>query len=92
MNINVIKIGIRNNLLYPFMFMILSNLLSIINIVFGKAINNEKIIFLFSLIMIMSTIITSSIFLLLENQANKNERKNKIMGIKLIPHKISNIN
>ena len=85
----LIKIGIRKNLLYPFLFMVLSNILIIINIIFGEIIKNELIIILFSLLNIISNIIINLVFLYFfhfKEKTIKNDKEKKILGIELIQY------
>lgn len=56
-----IKIGIRHNLLYPFMFMIFVNILYIIEIIFYSVFNDAKLIVLFPLLMFLSNFVISAI-------------------------------
>ena len=64
--------------------MISINLLRIIKILISKIIENEHIFTIFALITFLSTIATSSLFIYLEKETNKNKKNTKIVGINLI--------
>ena len=81
-----IKIGIRHNLIYPLMFLILINILRVNRIIIEDLIYlNLSIIY--PLLKFISTIILSSIFLYLQNKHRKLNINKKIMGISLIENK-----
>ena len=79
-----IEIGIRHNLLYPFLFMISINILRIIKIIVQEINDTSKLNYIYSLLRFISTIICSLIFLYLGNKTNKIKRNSRIMGIELI--------
>ena len=80
----LINIGLRQNLLYPCLYIICINIIRILRIVFVKINNDDKYIFFFSLLNIISNIILSSFYLGLGNKKNNYQRNKKIFGIKLI--------
>ena len=84
MSLDLIKIGIRQNLLYPFLFMLGINCLRIIRIIIQEMTKNEKINPFFSLLTFLSNIVISAIFIYLENKANQSNKNRKIIGINLI--------
>ena len=79
-----IKIGIRKNVFYPVVFMILVNALRIIRIIIAYVINKIKIFFVFILLMVLSNIILGAFFFCKEKRQGKDIRQNKAMGIELI--------
>ena len=84
---NCIVLGIRNNLLYPALFMLCINLLRIIKVAsfpeIAKKDNNITITF-FSALTFLSNIIFSIIFLYLKNKSNKKKKNSKIVGIYVV--------
>ena len=84
MALDIIKIGIRQNLLYPFCFMLSINSLRIIRIIIQEMTNNYKINSIFSLLTFISSIIYSIIFIHLESRTNRASKSRNIIGIKLI--------
>ena len=81
MPLNCIEIGIRQNLLYPFLFMLCINILRTIRVFFLQITGNEKLNSFFSLLTFLSNIFFSLMLLYLENKANKTNRNTKIVGI-----------
>ena len=79
-----IKIGIRKNICYPVVFMILVNVVRIIRILISGLINKIKIFFFFTLLMVLSNIILGTLFLFKKKKQRKDTEQNKIIGIELI--------
>ena len=75
MSLNCIKIGIRQNLLYPFLFMIYINILRIIRVAFLEITRKDYINSIFAALTFPSNIFLGGIFLYLENKENKAKRE-----------------
>ena len=90
MGLDCIKIEVRQNLLYPILFMIGINSLRTIRIIIQEVTKNFKINSIFSFLTIISNIITSIIFIYLEIKANRSIRNKSIIGIELIQNEIDN--
>ena len=78
-----IKIGIRHNLIYPLMYLILINILRVNRIIIDELIDLHLLI-IYPLLKFICTIILSSIILYLQNKHRKLNINTKIMGISLI--------
>ena len=83
MSFELIKISIRNNLLYPFLFMLGINLLRAIRIIFFEIAQYKKLNIIFSLLTFSSNIFFSIYFIYFGLKRNKPTKKS-IIGIKLI--------
>ena len=78
-----IKIGIRKNLLYPFMFMLFIFLQRIVREILE--LNYEEIVpFLLGILNFFSYLIFGSILNYFFNKSNKSNENNKILGVELI--------
>ena len=84
MSLDLIRIGIRQNLLYPFLFMIFINFLRTSRIITQEITKNYKLDSFFFLLTFLSNIIFGIIFIYLEDKANQSNKKRKIIGINLI--------
>jgi hypothetical protein len=84
MALDIIKIGIRQNLIYPFFFMLSINLLRTIRVIIQEVTQNLKINSIFSLLTFVSNIIYSIVFIYLESKIVRASKSRNIIGIKLI--------
>ena len=84
MALDIIKIGIRQNLIYPFFFMLSINSLRTIRMIIQEVTKNLKINSIFSLLTFVSNIAYSIIFIYLESKIVRASKSRNIIGIKLI--------
>ena len=71
MSYKCIKIGIRNNLIYPIMYLLLINILRVNRIIIDKIDIKPKISIILPLLKFICTIILSSVFLCIQRKHKK---------------------
>ena len=79
----LIKIEIRNNLIYPVMFTIAVNILNIIRILL-KEIIKVNLLLIYPLLLFISTVFFSSLFLYIQNRKKTSKKKSYLTNISLI--------
>ena len=79
----MIKIGIRNNLLYPLMFVIFLGARRLVKAILGKTINYQSP-FLLAFLMFFAEFVIGGIYAFYLNRKKKKIEKSKVMGITLI--------
>ena len=79
----MIKVGIRNNMAYPFMYMLLIIIQRVVRIILGIFIKKDILIIL-TLINFFSDFFFGALILCLQKETNKSKSQKKILGIKLI--------
>ena len=82
----LIKIEIRNNLIYPVMLTITVNILNIIRILL-KEIIKINLLLIYPLLLFISTVFFSSLFLYIQSRKKTSKKKSYLMNISLIHDK-----
>ena len=83
----LIKIEIRNNLIYPVMFTISVNILNIIRILLKEVIK-INLLLIYPLLLFISTVFFSSLFLYIQSRKKTSKKKPYLMNISLIQGQI----
>ena len=85
----MIKVGIRKNMAYPFMYMLLIIIQRVVRILLEIFIKKDIFIIL-TLINFFSDFFFGALIFYLQKETNKSKRQKKILGIKLIQNKGKN--